>query len=67
VFKVASVHVKISHGDGTLVEEGAAIKQNDDLHWEYTATVANASLNGDVITVTASDMAGNSIAKSKTM
>jgi hypothetical protein len=67
VFKVASVQVKISREDGTLVEEGAAIKQDDDLHWEYTATVANASLNGDVITVTASDMAGNSIAKSKTM
>ena len=66
-FKIASVQVKISHDDGTLVEEGTAVMQNDDLHWVYTVSVSNASQPGDVITVTASDMAGNSISKPKTM
>ncbi|MBS1579257.1 MAG: hypothetical protein JST29_06415 [Bacteroidetes bacterium] len=54
-FKVATVHVNIQNGDGSLVEEGNAIADINGLDWHYTATVLNNSLAGDKITVTATD------------
>jgi hypothetical protein len=58
-FAVSSVYVKIENMDGTLVEEGEAILESSGIEWVYTATVANESLSGDKITVTAYDMPGN--------
>jgi hypothetical protein len=58
-FTVSSVHVKIENMDGTLVEEGEAVLESSGIEWVYTATVANESLSGDKITVTAYDMPGN--------
>jgi hypothetical protein len=66
-FKVVSVKVKIENTDGTLVEEGDAILQNDGLHRTYTSTQTNSSLTGDIITVTAFDMPGHASIKQKTM
>ncbi|UOQ52228.1 hypothetical protein [Hymenobacter cellulosivorans] len=58
-FKVTGVRVRIENGDGTLVEEGAAKAEPNGLDWTYTATAANASLDGDKITITATDKPGN--------
>jgi hypothetical protein len=66
-FKVVSVMVRIEKGDGSLVEEGAAVLTGDELHWEYASTAANASVAGSIITVTASDLPGNSSVKQKTL
>jgi len=66
-FEVNKVHVKIESGDGSLVEEGNAIADAIGLNFTYTATVANASLTGDKITVTAFDNPGNETASSKTL
>ncbi|MFD2787864.1 hypothetical protein [Hymenobacter rubripertinctus] len=58
-FKVVAVRVRIENGDGSLVEEGAAVQQPNALDWLYTATTANADLNGDKITIRASDQPGH--------
>lgn len=57
-FAVQTVHVRISNADGSLVEEGAAVKSAGDV-WIYTATQNNENLEGDKIVVTASDIPGN--------
>lgn len=56
-FKVASVHLKIGNADSSLVEEGNAVIGTNG--WVYSATVANASLSDDKITVMASDQPAN--------
>ena len=56
-FAVKSVVVRITNGDGSLVEEGAA--QSANFEWVYTATVNNNSLDGDKIEIFASDTPGN--------
>ena len=66
-FEVTNVHVKIENGDGSLVEEGDAVADAIGLNFTYTATVANASLAGDKITVTAYDNPGNETESSKTL
>jgi hypothetical protein len=66
-FKVASVKVKINRADGTLIEEGDAIMGADGLQWNYTCTVANASTSGCVVTITATDLPGNSSVEQKTL
>lgn len=58
-FKVQSVGVEIRDAAGTLVEKGNAVAEANKLYWVFTATVANASLSGDKITVKASDLPGN--------
>lgn len=58
-FKVKSVSVEIRDAAGTLVEKGNAVAEANKLYWVFTATVANASLSGDKITVRASDLPGN--------
>jgi hypothetical protein len=58
-FIVENVSVSIINGDGTLVEEGNAIKEQDGIHWSYTATQTNSSFDGDKISVTATDKPGN--------
>jgi len=65
--KVASVSVKIENPDGSLVEQGDAVLQTDGLHWMYNCTSLNASLTGDIITVTALDLPGHPSVKQKTI
>ena len=66
-FEVSKVHVKIENGDGSLVEDGDAVADAIGLNFTYTATVGNASLAGDKITVTAFDNPGNETESSKTL
>ncbi|MCR5886437.1 hypothetical protein LRS06_01340 [Hymenobacter sp. J193] len=58
-FRVQAVTVRIENGDGTLVEEGAAVPNANGLDWTFTAKKANASLVGDKITIRATDKPGN--------
>jgi len=58
-FKVAWVHVRISNTDGSVVEEGDALQQDNVLDWVYTATVLNESTAGDKILVQAGDKPGH--------
>ncbi|MBD8083622.1 hypothetical protein [Chryseobacterium caseinilyticum] len=64
-FGVEEVKVKIENADGSLVEEGNAT--NNGVEWVYTATVQNSDLNGDKITITASDAPANLSEKSQTL
>jgi ethanolamine utilization protein EutQ (cupin superfamily) len=63
-FAVVEVKVVITNTDGSIVEEGYAKPEATGYEWTYTATVANASLEGDRIEVYASDTPGN-IAKAE--
>jgi len=49
----------IRNDDGTELERGAAVKTPNGLDWVYTATAANQSLQGTIITVRASDTPGH--------
>ncbi len=66
-FKVASVLVRIEKADGTLVEDGPATDSGDGIHWTYGSAIAAGNINGNKVIVTATDMPGNSIVKSKTI
>lgn len=66
-FRVASVHFKIEKPDGSLLEQGNAVADADGLHWMYSATIANSNVTGSIITVTAKDLPGNSVSKTKTI
>ena len=66
-FQVASVHFRIDKPDGSMLEEGDAVMHADGLHWIYSTTVANSSLAGSKIIVTAKDLPGNSIVKQQTI
>jgi hypothetical protein len=57
-FAVKSVYVQINNADGSLVEEGEAVKNAGDW-WIYTATKNNENLEGDRIVIEASDLPGN--------
>jgi signal peptidase I len=57
-FAVHAVQVRINNADGSLVEEGNAVRSAGDI-WMYTATQNNENLEGDKIVVTASDLPGN--------
>jgi hypothetical protein len=66
-FKVTSVRLRIENGDGTLVEEGAAKADANGLDWIYTATATNVSLDGDKITISATDKPGNATVEHKVL
>ncbi len=66
-FGVEQVRVKLENGDGTLVEEGDAVPQANPAEWLYTATVSNASLVGDKLTVTVNDRPGNTDTETRTL
>ncbi|RAK70532.1 hypothetical protein [Hymenobacter edaphi] len=66
-FKVTATRVRIENADGTLVEETAAVREANGLDWVFTATVANASLVGDKITVLASDKPGNQTRETRSL
>jgi hypothetical protein len=61
-FAVKSVHVQINNADGSLVEQGFALRGAGNL-WTYIATENNESLDGDKILITASDLPGNIVAE----
>ncbi|MDR1198508.1 MAG: hypothetical protein LBK94_05790 [Prevotellaceae bacterium] len=65
-FAVKSVHVKISNADGSLVEEGYAVRGAGNL-WIYTAVQNNDSLDGDRILITASDLPGNTVSEERSL
>lgn len=58
-FKVKTVKVQIHNQDGSLVEEGMAVQSNNGPDWIYTSTGSNPSLQGDKITVLATDNPDN--------
>jgi hypothetical protein len=58
-FALASITVRITNADGSLVEEGAARPTPIAYEWLYTATQANESLEGDKIEILASDTPGS--------
>jgi hypothetical protein len=66
-FAINHVHVRIQNLDGTLVEEGDAAPDPDGYTFRYTATAVNASLTGDKITITATDMPGNATTEERTL
>jgi hypothetical protein len=57
-FAVESVHVNITNIDGSLVEEGYAVKDLGN-SWVYVAQQINDNLEGDRILITAADLPGN--------
>lgn len=66
-FAVARVHVHIQNPDGTLVEEGDALPDPDGFTFRYKATVKNASLAGDKVTISVYDRPGNETTEQKTL
>jgi len=66
-FRVEKVKVKIEKSGGGLIEEGDAVLQPDGLNWLYTTTTANANNTGNKVSVTASDLPGNTIVEQKTI
>ena len=54
-FQVVKVTVTIHNADGTLVEEGEAVQQENVIDWLYTVTADNPSLEGDRIEIRAWD------------
>ncbi len=62
-FNVQTVRVRIMKADNTLLEEGFAVLSDEDLNWNYVATLANASIAGTTIEVIASDIPGNKTVK----
>jgi hypothetical protein len=57
-FKVTEVKVVITGADGSVIEQEAAVLQ-DNGEWLYTTTQANATLAGTKITATATDLPGH--------
>jgi hypothetical protein len=64
-FMVKYVRVKIFNADGSLVEEGEAVRDAGDL-WIYTAVQNNENLSGDKIVIMASDLPGNTVSEEQT-
>ena len=58
-FMVAGVTVGIYAPDGSLIEEGAAVKQANGLDWLYAAAQQNSNLHGSKIVIRANDLPGN--------
>jgi hypothetical protein len=58
-FEVKQVTVAIHNGDGSLVEQGEAVHQENSLDWIYTATAENTETAGDRIEIRATDRPGN--------
>lgn len=66
-FKVEQVHVSIQNSDGSLVEEGDAVQQSNEIDWVYTATADNTSTEGDKIVIRATDKPGNLATEEQTL
>lgn len=67
-FKVSKVKVSVFNGDGTLIEETLAVQDAaNENKWLFTATVDNASIEGDRIEIKAYDLPGNETVKSENL
>lgn len=66
-FRVAAVKVAIYNPDGSIVEQGDAVQQTNELKWIYTTTETNDSLSGDKIVIRAFDLPGNMTEEDKTI
>lgn len=66
-FRVASVTVTISDASGVLIESGSAVMQVNGLEWVYTVSVNVSTLAGEKITVTATDLPGNTTVRETTL
>jgi hypothetical protein len=64
-FMVVQVAVSIFNGDSSLVEEGTAVKQPNEIDWVYTTKEQNSNLTGDKIVIRVSDMPGNITSQEK--
>lgn len=59
-FWIVSVVVKIEDASGKVIEVGeATTADRRSEFWMYVATQENAVLRGSVVTITATDFAGN--------
>jgi hypothetical protein len=58
-FRVTAVRLEIYAANGTLLEKGSAVQQNNGIDWTYTATQANNPLTGSKIKAIATDVPGN--------
>jgi hypothetical protein len=58
-FRLDSVTVKISHPDGSLIEEGACVFNMPSGSYDYTTTVQVSALAGVIIIARAKDTPGN--------
>jgi hypothetical protein len=50
-FKVKQLNVAIYNAEGSLVEQGDAVRTDNVIDWIYTATVSDASPEGDKIII----------------
>lgn len=66
-FGIGTVMVRIENADGSLLEEGLALRQPNGFWYHYPAMVANTSKVGDKIIITASDGAGNKTSETQTL
>lgn len=66
-FKVESVRVRILKPDDTVLEQGIATIQYNNLDWVYVSTLVNGSLLGTKIEVTAIDIPGNETVETVTI
>jgi hypothetical protein len=64
---VSSVEVAITAPDGSLIEKGNALQEENSPKWLYAATAVNSSLAGSKITVTAKDLPGNVASEEKVL
>jgi len=58
-FKLQSVTLRILGTDNNVIEQGAATQLENGLDWQYIATVANPTVEGSNLEVTAKDTPGN--------
>jgi hypothetical protein len=58
-FRVNSVKFVLIAANGTQLEEGDAVKSGNGFQWIYTTQMANPSLPGTIIKVTATDLPNN--------
>jgi hypothetical protein len=58
-FRVKSVKFVLIAANGSQLEEGEAVKADNGFQWVYTTQVANPSLPGTIIMVTAADLPNN--------
>lgn len=64
VLEVKQVHVDIVDGNGVAIEDGLASATDENAtEWIYTATAANETLTGSVITITLVNTPGNTTTK----
>lgn len=66
-FKVESVKVKIEKSNGALLEEGNAVMLDDGLTWVYTTIATGSNTTGNKVSISATDLPGNTIVDQRTL